>query len=76
LSKLIASRLNLSRSTLSLVGLTALLMQIGAVTNEDLPKTARYYREKAAAAYKAKDFAGAIDNFKKAKTASLPLWTS
>src|SRR3979409_78132 len=32
----------------------------------DPPKTARYYRQQAAAAYKAKDYALAIDNLKKA----------
>jgi sugar lactone lactonase YvrE len=38
----------------------------GAAANDDPPKNARYYRQQAAAAYKAKDYAAAIDNFKKA----------
>jgi hypothetical protein len=33
---------------------------------DDPPKTARYYRQQAAAAYKAKDYPTAIENFKKA----------
>jgi hypothetical protein len=38
----------------------------GAGVRDDAPKTARYYRQQAAAAYRAKDYAAAIDNFKKA----------
>jgi len=45
------------------------LMQAAAMqaaANDDPPGTARYYRQQAAAAYKAKDYAAAIENFKKA----------
>lgn len=47
---------------LGIAGMTSAL----AVSNDDPPKTSRYYRQQAAAAYKAKDYAGAIDNLKKA----------
>jgi hypothetical protein len=42
----------------------ALLAQTPIATNDDPPKTARYYRQQAAAAYKAKDTTAAIENFK------------
>jgi hypothetical protein len=48
------------------VGAVAVLVPLGAAANDDPPKTARYYRQQAAAAYKAKDYAAAIENFKKA----------
>jgi len=43
-----------------------LLPQSALFANDEPPKTARYYRQQAAAAYRAKDYAAAIDNFKKA----------
>jgi len=43
-----------------------LLPQTLTFANDDPPKTARYYRQQAAAAYKAKDYPAAIENFKKA----------
>src|SRR5436190_20525847 len=49
-------------AVLAILGLTSAL----AVSNDDPPKTSRYYRLQAAAAYKAKDYALAIDNLKKA----------
>ena len=49
-------------AALGLAGMTS----APAVPNDDPPKTARYYRQQAAAAYKAKDYALAIDNLKKA----------
>jgi hypothetical protein len=51
-------------------GLAVLLVQaLSAVqipAADDPPRNARYYRQQAAAAYKAKDYAAAIENFKKA----------
>ncbi|HSO73749.1 MAG TPA: hypothetical protein VLU47_02845 [Blastocatellia bacterium] len=51
-------------------GVAFLLIQplsVGQVpAADDPPKTARYYRQQAAAAYKAKDYPAAIENFKKA----------
>jgi len=44
----------------------ALTVQTLANTADDAPKTARYYRQQAVAAYKAKDYALAVDNLKKA----------
>jgi hypothetical protein len=44
----------------------AILLLAPAAANDDPPRTARYYRQQAAAAYKAKDYAAAIENFKKA----------
>jgi hypothetical protein len=44
----------------------AILLLAPAAANDDPPRTARYYRQQAAAAYKAKDYAVAIENFKKA----------
>lgn len=64
--KRIVSRLKVSVSALLVVGAVALIVQHRAAANEDSPKTARYYRQQAAAAYKAKDYALAIDNLKKA----------
>ena len=60
------SRLRLSGSALLVVGAVALMIQHPAVAADDPPKNARYYRQQAAAAYKAKDYALAIDNLKKA----------
>jgi tetratricopeptide (TPR) repeat protein len=42
------------------------LAQPWAAAGDDPPKTARYYRQRAAEAYKAKDYPSAIENFKKA----------
>ena len=50
-------------STLALL-LVALSAQ--ATPNDDPPRTARYYRQQAAAAYGLKDYPAAIENFKKA----------
>jgi hypothetical protein len=47
------------------VGVAALLLQSGSAS-DDPPKTARYYRQQAAVAYKAKDYRTAIDNLNKA----------
>jgi hypothetical protein len=44
----------------------AILLLAPAAANDDPPRTARYYRQQAASAYKAKDYAAAIENFKKA----------
>jgi hypothetical protein len=46
--------------------MTVLLPQLGTSAADDPPKTARYYRQQAAAAYKAKDYGLAIDNLRKA----------
>lgn len=40
--------------------------QPGAAAKKEAPKTARYYRQQAAAAYKAKDYVAAIDNLNRA----------
>lgn len=66
MTKRIVCRLKVSGSALLVVGTVALLVQSRAVANDAPPKTARYYRQQAAAAYKAKDYAAAIENFKKA----------
>jgi len=55
-----------SKSALLVAGVVTILAQLPAVANDDSAKTARYYRQQAAAAYKAKDYAAAIENFKKA----------
>lgn len=65
LTNVIASRLNFARVAFLLAGVAA-LMQLGAIASDDPPKTVRYYRQQAAAAHKAKDYAAAIENFKKA----------
>ena len=57
--------LKVSASSLLLAGVV-LIVQLGAAANDDPPKTARFYRQQAAAAYRAKDYAAAIENFKKA----------
>ena len=64
--KPIVSGLNVRGLALLMVGVLGLLPQPGPAANDDPPKTARYYRQHAAAAYKAKDYAAAIENFKKA----------
>ncbi len=46
-----------------MAGAGALLVQARAAANDGPPKTSRYYRQQAAAAYKAKDYASAIDHF-------------
>ena len=47
------------------VSAIALVIQHQAAT-DDQPKTSRYYRQRAAEAYKAKDYSTAIENLKKA----------
>ena len=49
-----------------LIAVVGVLATPRAVAADDPPKTARYYRQQAAAAYKAKDYTAAIENFKKA----------
>lgn len=51
---------------LMVVGVAALAPRLPTAANEDPPKTARYYRQQAAAAYRAKDYASAINNLTKA----------
>ncbi len=46
--------------------LTAILLLPRAAASDDPPRTARYYRQQASLAYKAKDYPTAIDNLKKA----------
>ena len=58
--------LKVSGPALLVVGVVGLLVQHRAAAAEEPPRTARYYRQQAAAAYKAKDYASAIDNLKKA----------
>lgn len=53
-------------SIILVAGVAASLGWSTAIASEDPPKTARYYRQQAAVAYKAKDYAAAIENFKKA----------
>lgn len=65
MTKQIASRLDLVVLALLIVAVTQ-VVQPEAEANEDPPKTARYYRQQAAAAYKAKDYKAAIENFEKA----------
>ena len=60
----IGSTLRASVAILLIVSV-ALMAQTPPIAN-DPPKTARYYRQQAAAAYQAKDYAAAIENFKKA----------
>jgi len=61
-------RLTISRLVASGLGaaLVAISVAAYAAENDDPPKTARYYRQQAAAAYKAKDYTAAIESFKKA----------
>ncbi|HZM87709.1 MAG TPA: tetratricopeptide repeat protein [Blastocatellia bacterium] len=66
MTNLITSKLRVSKSALLVAGVVTILAQLPAVANDDSAKTARYYRQQAAAAYKAKDYAAAIENFKKA----------
>lgn len=58
--------LKLKVPALLLVVAFALMTQHRATANDDPPKTSRYYRQQAAAAYRSKDYALAIDNLKKA----------
>jgi len=51
---------------LLVLGVTGLTLELGTAASDDPPRTARYYRQQAAAAYRAKDYAVAIDNLKKA----------
>ena len=66
MTNLIPSKLRVSKSALLVAGVVTILAQLPAVANDDSAKTARYYRQQAAAAYKAKDYTAAIENFKKA----------
>ena len=51
---------------LMIVGVAALAPRLPTAANDDPPKTARYYRQQAAAAYRAKDYASAINNLNRA----------
>lgn len=62
----ISGRLKGSGFALLAAGVVALLAQPWAAAGDDPPKTARYYRQRAAEAYKAKDYPSAIENFRKA----------
>ena len=64
--KPIASSLMVRVIALMVVGVAALAPRLRTAANEDAPKTPRYYRQQAAAAYKAKDYASAINNLIKA----------
>jgi len=69
LTKRIPSRFKVSASALLAAGAVALAAVLVAQTgaaSDDPTKTARYYRQQAAAAYKAKDYAAAIDSLNKA----------
>jgi Tetratricopeptide repeat/Major royal jelly protein len=66
LKKQIASAIKVSAAAPLIVAAVALLVSAGAGANDDPPKTARYYRQQATAAYRAKDYPAAIENFKKA----------
>ncbi|HSF24961.1 MAG TPA: hypothetical protein VLE20_12115 [Blastocatellia bacterium] len=59
-----------TRTKLTWLAVVSLLIQITSAmqiaANDDPPRTARYYRQQAAAAYRAKDYIAAIENFKKA----------
>ncbi|MEK6301934.1 MAG: tetratricopeptide repeat protein [Acidobacteriota bacterium] len=46
--------------------LVIIALSVQAAPNDNPPRTARYYRQQATAAYKAKDYPAAIENFKKA----------
>jgi hypothetical protein len=59
-------RLKVSGFALLMVGVLALCAQSWAAAGDDPPKNARYYRQRAAEAYKAKDYPSAIENFRKA----------
>ena len=52
-------------NTLVIAALISTMVRVCAA-GDDSPRTSRYYRQQAAAAYKAKDYALAIDNLKKA----------
>ena len=64
--KPIASILMVRVIALMIVGVAALAPRLRTAANEDPPKTARYYRQQAAAAYRAKDYASAINNLNRA----------
>jgi len=66
LRKPIASILMVRVIALMIVGVAALAPRLRTAANEDPPKTARYYRQQAAAAYRAKDYASAINNLNRA----------
>jgi len=48
------------------VALVAIALGASPAESDDSPKTTRFYRQQAAAAYKARDYPAAIENFKKA----------
>lgn len=60
------SRNHLRLLTRSASALLSLLLAAPGLAGDDPPKTARYYRQQAAAAYKNKDYDGAISNLRKA----------
>lgn len=60
------SSLKVSGFALLVVGVVALSALSWAAAGDDPPKTARYYRQRASEAYKAKDYSSAIENFKQA----------
>ena len=62
----IVSRPKVGGFALFVLGVASMLPPPGVFADDDPPKTARYYRQQAAAAYKAKDYAAAIENFRKA----------
>jgi len=49
---------------LLVLGVAGLTLELGTAASDDPPRTARYYRQQAAAAYKAKDYAVAIDKLR------------
>lgn len=64
--KPITNRLKVTGIALMVVCAAALLPRLREVAADEPAKTARYYRQKAAAAYKEKNYPAAIDNLKKA----------
>jgi hypothetical protein len=64
LRKPLESRLKPSGLVLVVIGFTVFGAQPRA--SDDPPRNARYYRQRGAEAYKAKDYPSAIDNFRKA----------
>ena len=59
------SRVQMSAIAMLVISAIALVVQHQAAA-DDPPKTSRYYRQRAAEAYKAKDYSTAIENLKKA----------
>ncbi len=62
----ILNRFKVGCLALCVTGVVLQLPEFGVLANDDPPKTARYYRQQATAAYRAKDYPTAIENFKKA----------